>query len=40
MLRVLLGNGDVTLTSEEINSTMDVIMEILGKKCGASLRDE
>lgn len=40
MLRVKIGNDENTLTSEEINSEMEVILKKLNKVCGAELREE
>ena len=40
MLRVKIGNDDGTMTSEQINSKMNHILEALKQKCGAELRTE
>lgn len=40
MLRIILNNGETTMTSEEINTKMDNIVKTLNKKCGACLREE
>ena len=39
-LRVKLGNGDLTLTSEQINQEIQSIIKALNKVCGAELREE
>lgn len=40
MLRVKLGNDEVTMTSAEINNKIDSILKKLNKCCGAVLREE
>lgn len=40
MLRVKIGNDDGTMTSEQINSKMNHILEALNRACGAQLRTE
>ena len=40
MLRMVIDNGDVTMTSDEINAKLDSIIKNLNKKCGANLREE
>ncbi len=40
MLRVKIGNDKSTMTSEEINKIMNIIINSLNKKCGAELREE
>ena len=40
MLRMVIDNGDVTMTSDEINARLDIIIKNLNKKCGANLREE
>ena len=39
-LRVKLGDGDKTMTSEEITKEIDKILKSLNKVCGAILREE
>ncbi len=39
-LRIKIGNGKSTLTSEEINDEMNKVVKILDKKFGAILREE
>ena len=40
MLRIVIDNGNTTMTSEEINAKMESILKILNKRCGAVLREE
>ena len=40
MLRVVIDNGNTTMTSEEINTKMESILKTLHKRCGAVLREE
>ena len=40
MLRVKIGNEDSTMTSEQINEIMNIIVKELNNKCGAELRVE
>lgn len=40
MLRVKIGDGENTMTSEEINKKMNEIVNALDKECGAKLREE
>lgn len=40
MLRVIIDNGDITMTSDEINAKLDNIIKTLNKKLGAVLREE
>lgn len=40
MLRIVIDNGNTTMTSEEINAKMESILKTLNKRCGAVLREE
>ena len=40
MLRIIIDNGNTTMTSEEINAKMESILKTLNKRCGAVLREE
>lgn len=40
MLRVIIDNKDVTMTSEEINTKLESIIKTLNKRCNAILREE
>ena len=40
MLRVKLGDGKSTMTSDEIAEAINGIVKALNKKCGAILREE
>ena len=39
-LRIKIGNDEVTLTTDEINSQVNSVIKELNKKCGAYLREE
>ena len=40
MFSFTIGDGLTTMTSEEINKTMENIIKTLNKTCGATLREE